>query len=166
MRKSRKVAAAFGVALLGGLGLVAAQTMRSSGGMTVPSYLDGKELVQPEGYRKWVFVGASIGLSYSENNSNANPKELVDHNDTFMVGIGARIRIRPTVYLVGETAPRPRGDKQGVTHASFGIEERYGGHVFQLNVSNGFGTTLAQVARGGTPGDNWYLGFNLARKFY
>ena len=73
MRKSRKVVAAFGVALLGGLGLVAAQTMRSSGGMTVPSYLDGKELVQPEGYRKWVFVGASIGLSYSENNSNANP---------------------------------------------------------------------------------------------
>ena len=49
---------------------------------------------------------------------------------------------------------------------SFGFEQRYGGHVFQLNVSNGFGTTLAQVARGGTGSDNWYLGFNLARKFY
>jgi len=100
------------------------------------------------------------------NNSNANPKELVDHNDTFMVGIGARIRIRPTVYLVGETAPRPRGDKQGVTHASFGIEKRAGGHMFQLNFSNAFGTTLAQIARGGPDGNDWYLGFNISRKFF
>ncbi len=49
---------------------------------------------------------------------------------------------------------------------SFGIEQRAGGHVFQLNFSNGFGTTLAQVARGGTACDDWYLGFNLSRKFY
>ena len=41
---------------------------------------------------------------------------------------------------------------------SFGFEQRYGGHVFQLNVSNDFGTTLAQVARGGTGSDNWYSG--------
>ena len=36
------------------------------------------------------------------NNSNLLPSELVDDNDTFMVGLGARIRIRPTVNLVGE----------------------------------------------------------------
>jgi hypothetical protein len=46
------------------------------------------------------------------------------------------------------------------------LEQRAGGHVFQLNFSNGFGTTLAQVARGGSRRDDWYLGFNLSRKFY
>jgi hypothetical protein len=104
------------------------------------------------------------------NNTNALPKEVVDHNDTFMVGIGARIRIRPTVYLVGEAAPRPRGDTQGVTQTSFGIEKRAGGHMFQLNFSNAFGTTMAQIARGGPPatggGSDWYLGFNISRKFF
>jgi hypothetical protein len=100
------------------------------------------------------------------NNTNALPKELADHNDTFFVGIGARIRIRPTVYIVGEAAPRPSGDKPGVTHGSFGIEKRAGGHMFQLNFSNAFGTTMAQIARGGPSENDWYLGFNIVRKFF
>ena len=36
------------------------------------------------------------------NNTNALPSELVDDNDTFIVGFGARLRVRPTVYLVVE----------------------------------------------------------------
>ncbi len=35
-------------------------------GMAMPAYTAGGELVRPEGYRTWVFVGASLGLSYSE----------------------------------------------------------------------------------------------------
>ncbi|HYB93557.1 MAG TPA: DUF5777 family beta-barrel protein [Vicinamibacterales bacterium] len=85
---------------------------------------------------------------------------------TVMSGVGARVRLGRNSYLFAEGSPRVAGFTQGVTHASFGFEQRYGGHVFQLNVSNGAGTTLAQVARGGSPGDNWYLGFNLARKFF
>lgn len=99
------------------------------------------------------------------NNSNPLPKQLVDDNDTIMVGIGARIRIRPTVYVVGEVAPRSGYDR-GTNHASFAIEKRAGGHSFQLNFSNGFGTTRRQIAQGGPTGDNWYLGFNISRKFY
>ena len=56
------------------------------------------------------------------NNSNLLPSELVDDNDTFMVGLGARIRIRPTVYLVGEFIPRT-GNTPGVNHGTFGIEK-------------------------------------------
>jgi hypothetical protein len=41
-----------------------------------------------------------------------------------------------------------------------------GGHTFQLNFSDGFGTTMGQLARGGTDSDNWYLGFNISRKFF
>ena len=99
------------------------------------------------------------------NNSNLLPSELVDDNDTFMVGFGARIRVRPTVYLVGEYMPRT-GNTPGVDHGTFGIEKVAGGHSFQLNFSNGFGTTMGQLARGGTASDNWYLGFHISRKFF
>ena len=100
------------------------------------------------------------------NNSNPLPSELVDDNDTFMIGVGTRIRVRPTVYLVGEIIPRVSGDDLGVNQASFGIEKRAGGHVFQLNFSNGLGTTMGQIARGGATNDDWFLGFNISRKFF
>jgi hypothetical protein len=100
------------------------------------------------------------------DNSNPLPAALVDHNNTFMVGLGARVRIRPTVYLVGEAVPRPSGYKPGVTQGSFGIEKRAGGHMFQLNFSNAFGTTMGQIARGGPVSKDWFMGFNISRKFF
>jgi hypothetical protein len=100
------------------------------------------------------------------NNSNTLPSEVVEHNDSVLLGIGARVRIRPTVYLVAEGSPRVAGHDPGATQMSFGIEHRAGGHLFQLNFSNGFGTTFGQIARGGTANDDWYLGFNISRKFF
>jgi Membrane bound beta barrel domain (DUF5777) len=100
------------------------------------------------------------------NNSNPLPSQLADDNNTFLVGVGTRLRIRPSLYLVGEIIPRVAGFDPGVNHASFGLEKLIGGHVFQLNFSNGFGTTNGQIARGGTSNDDWYLGFNISRKFY
>ena len=100
------------------------------------------------------------------NNTNPLPKEVVDHNSTFIVGVGARVRVSSTVYLVGEVAPRAGGFKPGVNHGSFALEKRVGGHMFQLNFSNAFGTTLSQIARGGASNDDWYLGFNITRKFF
>jgi len=111
----------------------------------------------------------SYGALYFEpiwvNNSNELPSELADDNDTFLLGLGARIRIRPTVYLVGEIIPRI-GHDPGVTHGTFGIEKRAGGHVFQFNFSNNIGTTMAQLARGGADNDDWYIGFSISRKFF
>jgi Membrane bound beta barrel domain (DUF5777) len=100
------------------------------------------------------------------NNTSPDPSELVDNNNTFMVGLGARIRVRPTVYLVGEFAPRASGFTPGVNHGSFGLEKRAGGHLFQVNFSNAFGTTMAQIARGGLDTNDWSLGFNISRKFF
>jgi hypothetical protein len=99
------------------------------------------------------------------NNSNELPSELADDNDTFLFGIGARLRVRPTVYVVGEYIPRS-GYQPGVDHITFGVEKRAGGHVFQLNFSNSIGTTMAQLARGGGDNDDWYIGFNISRKFF
>ena len=104
------------------------------------------------------------------NNTNQLPSELVDDNSTFLIGLGGRIRIRPTVYVVGEVVPRVDGFDPGSTAASFALEKRVGGHAFQLVFSNTFGLTMAQIARGGVQNldgsDNWYMGFNISRKFF
>jgi hypothetical protein len=111
----------------------------------------------------------SHGALYFEpiwvNNSNSLPSDLTDDNDTFLFGIGARLRLRPTVYVVAEYIPRA-GYQPGVDNFAFGVEKRAGGHVFQFNFSNGIGTTMAQLARGGTDTDDWYIGFNISRKFF
>jgi hypothetical protein len=85
--------------------------------------------------------------------------------DTFLVGIGGRLRVSATVYLVGEVAPRAGGYSPDEPAFGFAIEKRAGGHLFQVNFNNGQGTTFGQLARGGFS-DSLYLGFNLARKFF
>lgn len=115
--------------------------------------------------RKLGAYGAVYAQPIWVNNTNSLPSEVVDDNDTVMVGVGGRFRVRPKLYLVAEAAPR-FGYDPGITYASVAIEMRAGGHSFQINVSNGFGTTMAQMARGGYDTDDWYLGFNITRKFF
>jgi Membrane bound beta barrel domain (DUF5777) len=84
--------------------------------------------------------------------------------NTFFVGLGARVRFRPTAYVSFEIAPRlagydPLGSSWGVA-----IEKHTWGHMFQLNFTNNFGTTYGQIARGGSEHDV-YLGFNITRTF-
>ena len=89
-----------------------------------------------------------------------------DSAHTFLLGLGARVRVRPSLYLVGEVSPRLAGYRPGKAQVSVGIESRAGGHLFQINFSNGLGTTAGQLARGALSHDDWYLGFNIARKFF
>ena len=89
---------------------------------------------------------------------------LVDR-DTFYVGIGGRVRVGGSTYVVAEFSPRAAGYAPGSTEFGFGVEKRVGAHVFQLTFANSQGTTLGQVARGGSP-ETLYLGFNLTRKFF
>ena len=108
------------------------------------------------------------GALYFQPSVIGNTNLITDDGDdyTVMAGMGARLRFAKNSYVFVEGSPRLAGYIKGDGLISFGIEQRAGGHVFQLNFSNGFGTTLAQVARGGTARDDWYLGFNLSRKFY
>jgi hypothetical protein len=39
--------------------------------MPEPRYAQGGELLRPEGYREWMFVGASIGMGYKEGESRS-----------------------------------------------------------------------------------------------
>jgi hypothetical protein len=100
------------------------------------------------------------------------PSAPGDEDSTLVLGLGARLRLTKTMALVGEIHPRlagyagdlGSGDSDAL--ASFGVEWRVGGHAFQVNFSNDFGTTPAQVARGRQGSDDWHLGFNLTRRFY
>jgi len=86
------------------------------------------------------------------------------HRNTFYLGMGGRVRVRSTVYLVAEVSPRLAGYAPGDAEYGFGIEKRAGGHMFQLTFSNATATTFGQIARGGFP-STLYFGFNLSRKF-
>jgi hypothetical protein len=86
-------------------------------------------------------------------------------DNTFFIGVGGRVRIRPTVYLSAEISPRVAGAKPNVNEYAFAIEKRAGAHLFQLNFGNSQGTTFAETAAGGNP-DSLFMGFNLTRKFF
>jgi hypothetical protein len=101
------------------------------------------------------------------NNSNPLPNALIEDNNTVMVGLGTRLRIRPTVYVSAEWNPRVAGYRPGTDHGAVAIEKRAGGHMFQITFSTTTATTLGQLARGST-GDSkdWRMGFAIMRKFY
>ena len=88
-----------------------------------------------------------------------------ERRHTTFVGVGARVRVATGTYLAGEIAPRVSGYAPDEPAYGFSIEKRVGGHTFSLTFTNSFGTTYAQVARGGTA-NALYFGFNLGRKFY
>jgi hypothetical protein len=90
--------------------------------------------------------------------------EHANHNDTWFAGIGGRLRFSQSGYITGEYTPRLHGYDPNRGEWGIGVEKRTGGHTLQLNVTNSFGTTFGQLARGGSPHDI-YLGFNITRRF-
>ena len=88
-----------------------------------------------------------------------------DRQSTTYVGLGGRLRIARSTYVAGEVVIRARGYAPDETAYGFSLEKRAGGHVFSLTFTNTFGTTFAQLARGGAA-NSLYLGFNLSRKFF
>jgi hypothetical protein len=105
--------------------------------------------------------------------NNTNLGSTSGDDNTFMVGVGTRIRVGKTLYLTGEATPRVSGYRPGKTNVAFALEKRLGGHMFQLNFSDtDLATTLGQLAQG-TSGalsasgkTQWFMGFNITRKFF
>jgi hypothetical protein len=119
-------------------------------------------------------VGAVVGRTFGDWSAvyaspvwvhNTGAFTETEKRDTGVVGIGTRLRIRPTVYLSGEVTPRVGGYESGEPEFAFAIEKRAGGHLFQLNFANNVSTTYRHLARGGLS-DSLFLGFNIARKFF
>ena len=87
-----------------------------------------------------------------------------NHDDTWFTGLGARVRFAQTGYITGEYTPRLGGYDPNRGEWGVAVEKRTHGHTLQLNLTNSFGTTFGQLARGGSPHDI-YLGFGVTRRF-
>ena len=109
-------------------------------------------------------VAAYISPTFVWNTSAASPFDDAEDNTAF-IGLGTRVQVRPSVFVVAEYAPRVAGySPPGRGTWGAAIEKHTRGHLFQINLSNSFGTTYGQTALGGER-SNIYLGFNIARKF-
>ena len=71
------------------------------------------------------------------------------HQSTTSVGVGARVRVHGSTYVAAEIVPRASGYAPDEPAYGVSIEKRVGSHMFSLTFTNTFGTTYAQVARGG-----------------
>jgi hypothetical protein len=120
---------------------------------------------------------SALGLVLSRHTPHAvlyaEPLVLINSNPstegsphTLLLGLGSRVRLGTRGYFVAEFSPRLAGYSPGSHQISAALERRTGGHIFQINLSNGFGTTLGQLAQGAPAYDNWYLGFSISRKFF
>ena len=96
---------------------------------------------------------------------NSNPVSLGDQH-TFVLGLGGRIRLGRTTYLMTEWAPRLTGYSPLADQLMLAFEKRAGGHLFQINVGNGLSTTIGQLASGTADYERWYLGMAIARKLF
>jgi hypothetical protein len=99
--------------------------------------------------------------------TNANHWDL-EPESTFSLGLGARYMIFKGFSVTAEWVPvlAGYGDVEGGW--GLGIEQKIGGHVFQVFVTNAFGLTTAQVLPGGDLrlGDfDFRIGFNIFRTF-
>ena len=90
--------------------------------------------------------------------------EHAHHDNTFMLGLGGRLRLRPTVYVSAEVSPRLAGYDPLRATWGFALEKKTEGHTMQINFTNSWGTTFGQLARVGSEHDI-YLGFNIVRRF-
>ncbi|MFO0966441.1 MAG: cytochrome P460 family protein [Gemmataceae bacterium] len=63
---------------------------------TDPRYRE-KELIRPDGYRTWVFVGANIGLRYSKEDKSTTERESDRHKDS-EIGDFHNVYINPKAY--------------------------------------------------------------------
>ncbi len=111
-------------------------------------------------YAQPMWVGnANKSLLHPESNFRSDSKSAL------LAGFGARFRVRGSTNVIVEGAPRIAGFVNGQHQLSLAAEKVLGGHVFQVNVSNGLGSTPVQMAGGGSRND-WFIGFNISRRFY
>ena len=83
-----------------------------------PARFEGKDtLLRPEGYREWVFVGSSLGLSYKENPNGAD-KPSAD------LGLYHNVYINPSSYKAfASTGKFPDGTILVLELASAGVKK-------------------------------------------
>ncbi len=121
-------------------------------------------------YAMPAFVGntrAADFLTGHDHDHGIGEEEVDEHSShehTALLGLGTRVRIGPTFFMSVEVSPRLAGHDPGGATWGVSAEKKAGGHTFALALTNSFGTTFGELARGGSDHDI-YLAFNLTRRF-
>ncbi len=131
--------------------------------------------------RAQIYVVPTLSLEDRRLISNPildEPPPATPGINTFSLGIGGALDVRPTVALIAEVIPTLANARALGIHRpaySFGIQKRLWHHAFTLGFSNGPGTTVAQRAgtratflndpTADTPG-GLFIGFDLMRQFH
>jgi len=143
-----------------GLAIVLSRTWgRGLGIYASPTYVNGT-------YHAALFAAGVAGHEHDHGGGGAGPSAVegdID-NRTFFLGLGARARLRPSVFVAAEYSPRLAGYAPGDAMWGAALEKMTQGHTLALTLTNSFATTPGQIARGGTP-EALYIGFNITRKF-
>jgi hypothetical protein len=116
----------------------------------------------------WVHnTAASIEpIAHDDDHGEGPGTETPQTNqNTTYVGLGGRVRLVGSAYVAAEVVLRAQGYAPDEPAYGVSIEKRVGAHMFSLTLTNTFGTTFAQLARGGAA-NTLFLGFNLGRKFF
>ena len=94
--------------------------------------------------------------------ANPFPSPFNPEENLFGLGLGATVKIRPSVALTGEYLARLEGYQPFTRDTiSWGIQKRTFRHVFELVFTNSFGTTTNAMMQGG---DYFKIGFNIHRQ--
>jgi hypothetical protein len=108
----------------------------------------------------------------------ANPVPELPGFNSFSLGIGGSLDIRPTVALVAEVIPTLAGGRELGIHRppyAFGIQKKLFRHAFTFGFTTGPGTTAAQRAgtratlinrEYGDKPSGLFIGFDLTRQVY
>jgi hypothetical protein len=115
----------------------------------------------------WNTAAADFLAGHDEHgHDQVGQPEVVEtaEDNTLLLGLGGRLRLRPSVFVTGEFTPRLAGYDPGAHSWGLALEKKTGGHTLQINFTNTFGTTFGQLARLGSEHDV-YLGFNVTRLF-
>ena len=92
--------------------------------MLVPSYDQEGRLLRPTGYEKWVVVGTSIGLGYSDGDKNDPKNPGTFHNvylqpEAFDHYVQTGEFPEQTVFIVTNNKSRPANTKGAVSRKGF-----------------------------------------------
>jgi hypothetical protein len=84
---------------------------------------------------------------------------------SFALGLGGRFEILQGFSVIGEWLPVLAGHRAEANGWGFGLEEKIGGHVFQVFLTNSIGIASDRFIPGGDLKKGVRIGFNIFRTF-
>jgi hypothetical protein len=123
------------------------------------------QLVAARSFGDRFSLAVAPGVAFNTRNEDS-PFPLFGEGDyTASIGVGAGLRVLPTVSVVAEYVPRVagfRGERFDRPAVSIGIQKATFRHTFEFVISTAQPLTTSQYTVNGT--DTFKVGFNIYRR--